>query len=122
MHKSRLTYFSLIVITVIVGLLSRHVNGVPLFIGDILWGLMVYFIVRSIFFNKTVKWAAAVSLLFSYGIEFSQLCQDDWLNNIRHTVIGVLVLGATFLWSDMLCYTVGIGIGVLTDLSIKNTR
>lgn len=122
MHKSRLTYFSLIVITVIVGLLSRHVNGVPLFIGDILWGLMVYFIVRSIFFNKTVKWAAAVSLLFSYGIEFSQLCRAAWLNNIRHTVIGGLVLGASFLWSDMLCYTVGIGIGVLADLSIKNTR
>jgi hypothetical protein len=115
MHKSRLTHFSLIIITVITGLLSRHINGVPLFIGDILWGLMVYFI----FINKTINRAIIASLVFSYSIEFSQLYQAAWINNIRHTVIGGLVLGEIFLWSDMLCYTVGIGIGVLVDWFIK---
>ncbi|WP_258140292.1 hypothetical protein [Mucilaginibacter phenanthrenivorans] len=40
--KPRLTYFLLIVATIILGLLSRHIPGIPLFIGDILWGLMVY--------------------------------------------------------------------------------
>jgi len=115
MPKTRLTYFILTIATIIIGLLSRHVNGIPLFIGDILWGLMVYFIVRFLFTSRKTRWAVAVSLIFSYGIEFNQLYQATWINNIRHTVLGGLVLGYSFLWSDMLCYTVGIAIGVLTD-------
>ena len=119
MHKTRTTYFALIIATIITGLLSRHVNGVPLFIGDILWALMVYFIARFIFINQTTKMAVIASLAFSYGIEFSQLYQAPWINGIRHTVIGGLVLGQTFLWSDLLCYTVGIGLGVLVDRLIE---
>jgi len=119
MHKTRTTYFALITLTIITGLLSRHINGVPLFIGDILWALMVYFIVRFIFINQTTKLAVIASLLFSYGIEFSQLYQAPRINSIRHTVIGGLVLGQTFLWSDMLCYTVGIGLGVGVDRLIE---
>ena len=122
MHKTRTTYLALIIVTIIVGLLSRHINGVPLFIGDILWALMVYFIVRFIFINNTTKLAVIASLLFSYGIEFSQLYKAPWINNIRHTVIGGLVLGQTFLWIDMLCYAVGIGFGVLVELFIKPRR
>lgn len=115
MQKTRLTYFILTISTIIVGLLSRHVSGVPLFIGDILWGLMVYFIIRFLFIGQKIKWAIAVSLLFSYSIEFSQLYQAPWITSIRHTVLGGLVLGEFFLWSDMLCYTIGIALGILLD-------
>ncbi|MDP9076629.1 MAG: DUF2809 domain-containing protein [Bacteroidota bacterium] len=116
MHKSRLLYFCLVLATIISGLLSRHIPGIPLFIGDILWGLMVYFIVKFLFINKTIKWVTIASLLFCYGIEFSQLYQAPWINNIRHTVIGGLVLGEGFLWSDMLCYTIGVGIGIMVNV------
>jgi hypothetical protein len=122
MLKTRTTYFALITFTIITGLLSRHIDGVPLSIGDIFWALMVYFIARFILIDQTTKLAVIASLVFSYGIEFSQLYQAPWINNIRHTVIGGLVLGQTFLWSDMLCYTVGIGIGVLIELFIKPRR
>lgn len=105
----------LTVATIAVGILSRHISGIPPFIGDILWGLMVYFIVRFLFISKKIKWAIVASLLFSYAIEFSQLYQEPWINKIRHTVLGGLVLGYSFSWSDMLCYTVGIAIGVLID-------
>lgn len=116
MPKTRLTYFILTIATIIIGILSRHINGIPLFTGDILWGFMVYFIVRVLFVNRKVKWAIIASLIFSYAIEFSQLYQAEWINNIRHTVLGGLVLGYSFLWSDMLCYTVGIGIGLVIDI------
>jgi hypothetical protein len=115
MPKTRFTYFILTIATIAIGILSRHISGIPAFIGDILWGLMVYFIVRFLFIGKKIKWAIVASLLFSYAIEFSQLYQEPWINKIRHTVLGGLVLGCSFLWSDMLCYTVGIGIGVLID-------
>jgi len=121
MRNSRLTYLSLTIITIALGLLSRHIAGIPLFIGDILWGLMVYFIVRFLFIKRTI-WVTIASLLFCYAIEFSQLYQAPWINNIRHTVIGGLILGEVFLWGDMLSYTVGVAIGIFIEKVLIKTR
>ena len=118
--KPRFTYFILIILTIIFGLLSRHIAGIPLFIGDILWAMMVYWIMRFLFITKSLKFSVVASLLFSYAIEFSQLYQAPWINNIRHTVIGGLVLGETFSWGDMLSYTVGVAIGLAIDLMMRN--
>jgi hypothetical protein len=115
MLKSRPTYLILTISTIILGLLSRHIKGIPLFIGDVLWATMVYFMVRFLFISKPIKFIVIVSLLFCYAIEFSQLYQAPWINNIRHTVIGGLVLGEVFSWGDMLSYTVGVAIGVLVE-------
>ncbi|SHN30816.1 Protein of unknown function [Mucilaginibacter sp. OK098] len=65
--------------------------------------------------NQSIKWVSIASLLFCYSIEFSQLYQATWINSIRHTVIGGLILGETFVWGDLLCYTVGVGIGMLVN-------
>ena len=83
---------------------------------------MVYWIMRFVFITKSLKFSVIGSLIFSYAIEFSQLYQAHWINRIRHTVIGGLVLGETFSWGDMLSYTVGVAIGVAIDLLIKNTE
>jgi len=120
--KPRLTYFILITLTIILGLLSRHIAGIPLFIGDILWATMVYWIMRFLFLSKSLKFSVIASLLFSYAIEFSQLYQAPWINNIRHTVIGGLVLGETFSWGDMLSYSVGVAIGVAIDLLVTKRK
>jgi hypothetical protein len=76
---------------------------------------MVYFIIRFLFITRSVKWGIIAALIFCYSIEFSQLYQAPWINNIRHTVIGGLILGETFVWGDMLCYTVGVGTGLLIE-------
>jgi hypothetical protein len=119
MTKSRVTYFILIIITIVIGLLSRHYSFIPAFIGDILWALMVYFMVRFIFINKSYPFTILASAGFCYVIEFSQLYKAPWIDELRLTLFGRLVLGSTFLWSDLLCYTVGIILGVLIDQSIK---
>jgi hypothetical protein len=110
MHK-RITYFIWIIVTIIIGLLSRHFSFIPLFIGDILWATMVYFICRLLFISKETKFVVLVSLLFCYGIEFSQIFKAPWIDSLRHTLFGRLVLGETFLWGDLLSYTVGIALG-----------
>jgi uncharacterized membrane protein len=115
MLKSKITYLILIILTITAGLLSRHFNIIPLFIGDILWAMMVYFIMRSLFTSNPVKFSMIAGLLFSFAIEFSQLYKAPWINSLRHTLFGRLVLGEGFLWSDLLCYSVGITIGVLID-------
>ena len=116
MIKPRFIYFLLVVLTIIIGLLSRQTTLIPKFTGDILWALMVYFIVRLLFIKKTVKFIVTGSLLFCYAIEFSQLYKAPWIDNLRHTIFGRLVLGDTFLWGDLLCYTVGVAIGIRVDL------
>jgi hypothetical protein len=119
MRRSRLLYFVLIIATIIAGLLSRHFKSIPLFIGDILWALMVYFIARFLFINRPIKFVVTASLLFCFAIEFSQLYKAPWINDLRHTLFGRLVLGAGFLWSDLLCYVVGVGIGVTINWLIS---
>lgn len=118
MLRSRILYFSIIIITIVLGLLSRHFAGIPLFIGDILWATMVYFIIRFLFIRATIKQVVLWSLLFCYAIEFSQLYKAPWIDSLRHTLFGRLVLGDTFLWGDLLCYTIGVSVGVLVEMFI----
>jgi uncharacterized membrane protein YccC len=83
---------------------------------------MVYFIVRFLFISKPVKFIVMGSLLFCYAIELSQLYKAPWINNLRHTLFGRLVLGEVFLWGDLLCYTVGVAIGILMEVCIIKTK
>lgn len=73
-----------------------------------------------LFLYKPVKTSVIAGVIFSFAIEFSQLYQAPWINEVRHTLFGRLVLGEGFLWSDLLCYLVGIGMGLIIDLRINN--
>lgn len=120
MLKARLIYLSLIIVTVIAGLLSRELSSIiPFFIGDILWGLAVFLLMRFIFITKSLNFAILVSSVYVCATEFSQLYNAPWIEKIRPTFIGRVLLGETFLWTDILCYLVGIGIGVLVELSLR---
>ena len=119
--KLRLLYFGLIITTIIIGLLSRYYSFIPLFIGDVLWALMVYFILRFLFIRASINNVLIYSLLFCYAIEFSQLYKAPWIDNLRPTLFGRLVLGDTFLWGDLISYTVGITVGVMIDKFISRS-
>jgi len=107
-NQSRTRYFLLICGTIALGLLSRRIPGVPLFIGDILWAMMIFFIARFLVPKAEPGSVAIYSLLFCYLIEISQLWQAPWLVELRRTLPGRLILGQGFLWSDIVCYSLGI--------------
>ena len=119
MVKRRIIWFLLSCITVVIGMASRHIPAIPLFVGDILYATNAYFLVRLLFANRSMQWVAIVSLSFCYLIEFSQLYKAPWINHLRYTLFGRLVLGEVFLWSDLLCYTVGVGIAFGVEKLIK---
>ena len=52
----------------------------------------------------------------SVAVELSQLYHAPWIDSIRHTTIGGLILGFGFLWSDLACYSLGVGLGVLIEI------
>lgn len=113
--SKRLTNLFIIIVIISLGLLSRLINAVPLYVGDMLWAVMIYFIIKIIWYNLHPYRAGAIGLIICYSVEFSQLYQAEWINQIRATLPGRLILGRGFLWSDILAYTVGIAIVVLLD-------
>lgn len=112
----RVKYVFIICFIILLGLLSRRISVVPLFVGDILWAVMIFYIVRFFFIHKSLKGVFLISLLFCYFIEVSQLYQAGWINNLRNTTIGGLILGHGFLWSDILAYTFGVTIAAIFEL------
>lgn len=101
------------------GLLSRKFSAIPLWVGDVLWATMVYFILRFFLLSAPIPKIALISILISYAIEFSQIYKAEWIDNLRHTFPGRMILGETFFWGDLVSYTAGILIGVLIDILIK---
>jgi hypothetical protein len=61
---------------------------------------------------------ATFALVFAALIEVSQLYQTPWLNSVRETTLGHLVLGSAFSWLDIAAYAVGILLGALVDKTI----
>ncbi|MEH7014836.1 DUF2809 domain-containing protein [Neobacillus niacini] len=125
--KLRITYIISVVITILLGLASRKFSHLLLpFLsknaGDVLWAMMVYFGFRFLFVHKSLLSAILLSFLFSFGIEFSQLYQVDWINQIRGTVLGALIFGKGYLTVDLIRYTTGIVIASILDKVILTKK
>jgi hypothetical protein len=117
---SRFVYFTAATVAVIAGLASRRYRGqLPAFMaeyaGDTLWALMLFFLVSTLISGRPILARAAVSLFLALLVEISQLYHAPWIDSIRQTTVGGLVLGFGFLWTDLVCYSVGVGIGAVTE-------
>ncbi len=120
MNRHRLFYSGVVVVVVVLGLASRAYGGqippvLKAYAGDTLWSLMVFLLVGIVFSNLSTIYTALVALGISVLIEVSQLYHAEWIDSIRNSGIGGLVLGHGFLWSDMICYVVGCCVGVVGE-------
>ncbi|MBI9036945.1 MAG: DUF2809 domain-containing protein [Bacteroidales bacterium] len=125
--RNRIIYLVLIILSSLLGIGSRFFAEVlPDFIanyaGDTFWAMAVYFLVRFIFPGKNKIQSSIISFAFSVCIELSQFYHVPWLDNIRKTIIGGLILGFGFMWSDLICYAAGIIIGLLLDNLLLTSR
>ena len=122
MKSNRLNYFILILLVMILGIVSRKISNIPLFIGDVLYAVLIYFGLRFLFINLKTYKTFLLSLLFCFGIEILQLVQIDWLIAIRKTTLGHYILGEGFLWLDLLCYIIGTLLAFLIDWKFIKTQ
>jgi hypothetical protein len=89
--------------------------GLEKYPGDSLWALMFFAGYCTLLpASKTLK-VAVLALGTSYCVEFSQLYQAPWINAIRATTPGYLILGSTFHGPDLVAHTIGVVIGATLD-------
>ncbi len=115
--RNRLLYAALTLGVIAVGVASRKFPGLfpavlDKYPGDALWALMVFFGLCVALPRYTTRCLALAALTISFVVEFGQLYQAPWINAVRATTPGHLVLGSTFSPSDLLAYVVGVSLGV----------
>jgi hypothetical protein len=112
--RNRIVYLISVAIVMVLGLSSRKYAGylpeyINTYLGDALWAVMIYLFAALLLKNRKPSLIALLSLSFCYLNEISQLYHAPWIDAIRNTRLGGLVLGFGFLWSDIIAYTMGIG-------------
>ncbi|ATI53057.1 DUF2809 domain-containing protein [Bacillus anthracis] len=122
--RNRLLYAMFTILVIILGLSSRKFAfALPAllndYLGDALWALMIFIGFGFLFPKIETKKLAFISLMFCYGIEVSQLYHAEWIDSIRATTLGGLVLGYGFLWSDLVAYTIGVGVGMFCEFMLR---
>ena len=115
LKNNRFSYFIIIVSVIVLGIVSRAIDGVSTFFGDTLYAIMVYFGMRLLLLNSSRIKIFAIALSFCFCIEFLQLYRAEWILAIRRTTLGHYALGQGFLWSDLGLYILGITIAYWLD-------
>lgn len=88
--------------------------------GDALWALVVFLGLGIAFHRGTTVRIALLAVGFAWSVEFLQLYHAPWIDGIRSTRLGHLVLGTTFNGPDLLAYVIGIALGALAERVFLN--
>lgn len=127
MKRNQIAYLMAAIAVVALGLASRRYSAVlPEFIadyaGDTLWALTAFLGIAILFPKWPTRRVGVTALLIAFAVELSQLYHSPWIDQIRQTTVGGLLLGYGFLWSDLLCYVVGILLGCAAEMLVERYR
>lgn len=126
-ERQRVIYIGLTFFTIVVGLLSRKYyyylpSALNLYLGDALYALMMFWILGFLFNRQNIVRNGFMAMIICYTIEFTQTLDYVWLIKIRSNILGKLILGTGFLWSDLLAYVLGILVGGLMETIVYRKR
>lgn len=77
------------------------------FLGSVAYEIFWILLVAFGFPRSSPVWVAVGVCLATCGLEFLQLWKPPFLQALRSTLPGRLVLGNTFVWADFIAYFVG---------------
>ncbi|AUZ25999.1 hypothetical protein C1T28_04780 [Bacillus subtilis] len=123
MKRNRWIYAAFTMLIIGLGLGSRAFSSVlpdtvNTYLGDSLWAAMIFTGCGFLFQKMKTMKTCLISLFFCYFIEISQLYHAEWIDRIRDTSLGGLVLGYGCLWSDIEAYTIGIAACAAIELLV----
>lgn len=107
------------------GLGSRRLSGLPdwitLYAGDVAWGAMFFALFCAARPSLSIASAWLAAVVTTELIEFSELCHSPWVDALRATRVGGLLLGHVFLWSDVFCVALGATLAAAAELAWRNS-
>ena len=92
-------------------------NGV---LGDFLLPVFMILVISFIFPRISPFHTALWVFVYNTAIEFTQLSEHPFLEAVRPTLFGRLVIGEYFSWDDIICYLAGCFTGWLLIYFIQN--
>lgn len=112
----RSSFLISVIIFFIEVLIAKFVNDAFIrpYGGDILVVILIYYFVKSFLQVKPFYLALGV-LLFAYMVEVGQYFKMVEVLGLQDHKVMRIVLGTSFSWIDILCYTVGAIICYLID-------
>ncbi len=126
-RRNLLVQMILIGVVCLLGLGSRRYavllpGFIAAYAGDTLWALAAFLGIGLVLPRASTRMIACLALAFSVAVEISQLYHAPWIDSIRQTTLGGLILGFGFLWSDLACYALGVGLGVMIDVGLSAAK
>lgn len=118
--KRRPLYLSISAVTMVVGIVWRFVPvGLPPFLykygGSVLWAAMIYWVLAAVAPRSRPARLALAAAAIATAVEFFKLVHSPGLDAFRLTIVGKVVFGRFFYWSDFLAYYLAIALAAAVD-------
>ena len=84
--------------------------------------MMIFFTLGVLFPRARLRTRIAGALAICFGVEASQLYHRPWLDDLRATLPGHLVLGSGFDPRDFLSYALGVAVAAGLERAITTRR
>jgi len=111
--RARGAYVTLALVTIVIGLVV-HMRGSALggtvrdVLGDALWAMMIVWWIGALLPRHSLGVRVVLAIAVCAVVEFGQLFHTTWLDGVRATRLGHLVLGSGFDARDLLAYACGV--------------
>lgn len=118
--RSRLRIAGLLAVVIGLGLASRRWPLPGVFAehtGDALYATAAFCALALLAPAARTHKLGAAALLFAFAIEALQLLTWPWLQQLRASRIGALLLGQGFLWADLVAYAIGVALACVADVT-----
>jgi hypothetical protein len=117
MLKFQLKYFILAAILFFIEILIAlfvHDRFIRPFVGDVLVVILIYCFVKSFLRTPVLQTAVSV-LIFAFLLEVLQYFKIVVILVLQHSKLSRIIIGTSFEWTDLLAYSLGIGLVLLLD-------
>ena len=121
--RQRVPYVALAFLTIALGL-AVHLRGRALdpavrdILGDALWAAMIHWWIGALAPRASTLARAGVAMGICFAVEIGQLYRAPWIDAIRRTTVGHLLLGSDFFPRDLAAYAAGVLLAVVVERTL----
>jgi hypothetical protein len=89
-------------------------------LGDALWATMIAWWIGAAAPRARLAVRGSGALAICVAVELGQLIHVPWLDEVRRTTLGNLVLGSGFDARDLVAYAAGVSVAVVLERAMRD--